>query len=170
MAVHRNRRLEDWIDLAAAAIERARRSLGDAEVARRTEASVSDEDYETTVRVLRTLGRDLQSTSVDLSALDARLRGHSEHAPHVPEAPEDADGGPGVSSAAGAGADASVDAGPVDAGPVDASTAPAERGAQPTLDELPPGERGSMRPAELAKRLARLRNPIMPHPRQGRAK
>ncbi len=145
MAVHRNRRLEDWIELAAAAVERARSSLGDAEVARRTEASVSDEDYETTVRVLRTLGRDLQATSTDFTALDARLRGgvHGEHAPHVPEAPEDAATG---------------------------EAEPLERGQQPTLDELPPSERGAMRPAELAKRLARLRNPIMPHPRQGRAK
>ncbi|MGY3127373.1 hypothetical protein ACVWW9_000872 [Agrococcus sp. UYP33] len=152
MAVHRNRRLEDWIDLAAAAIERARASLGDAEVARRTEASVSDADYETTVRVLRTLGRDLQSTGPDLSALDARLRGsaHVEHAPHVPSAPEDA----------------SDDAGNAPARP------PLERGPQATLDELSSddlAERG-VRPAELAKRLARLRNPIMPHPRQGRAK
>lgn len=149
MAVHRNRRLEDWIELAAAAIERARRSLGDAEVARRTEASVSDDDYETTVRVLRTLGRDLQATAPDLSALDARLRAHSEHHPHVPEAPEDA-----------------TDAVP----PVGGDAAPLERGPQPTLDELPPNERGALRPAELARRLARLRNPIMPHPRQGRAK
>lgn len=160
MAVHRNRRLEDWIELAAAAVERARRSLGDAEVARRTEASVSDEDYETTVRVLRTLGRDLQASSTDFTALDARLRGaHGEHAPHVPEAPEDA------TDAAAGDADAT---GP--AGSAEAATPPLERGAQPTLDELPPNERGAMRPAELAKRLARLRNPIMPHPRQGRAK
>ncbi len=163
MAVHRNRRLEDWIELAAAAVEHARRSLGDAEVARRTEASVSDDDYETTVRVLRTLGRDLQSTGPDLSALDARLRGaaHVEHAPHVPSAPEDAQspdvGSPDASDAHGDAAEAS----------------PLERGPQPTLDELPAdelrNERG-VRPADLAKRLARLRNPIMPHPRQGRAK
>lgn len=158
MAVHRNRRLEDWIELAAAAVERARRSLGDAEVARRTEASVSDEDYETTVRVLRTLGRDLQSTGTDFSALDARLRGHAEHAPHVPEAPEDAaDAVPPVGDATAASSP-------------DASATPLERGPQATLDDLPLSERGAMRPAELAKRLARLRNPIMPHPRQGRAK
>ena len=73
----RDRRLEDWVELAAAAVERARRSLGDDEVARRVEASVTDEDYETVVRVLRTMGRDLQSTGPDLSALDARLRGGS---------------------------------------------------------------------------------------------
>jgi len=165
MAVHRNRRLEDWIELAAAAVERARRSLGDAEVARRTEASVSDEDYETTVRVLRTLGRDLQSTSTDLSALDARLRGHVEHAPHVPEAPEDATDATSTMSA-----DA-TDASSADASSPDVPAGPLERGPQPTLDDLPPSERGvAMRPAELAKRLARLRNPIMPHPRQGRAK
>jgi hypothetical protein len=157
MAVHRNRRLEDWIDLAAAAVERARKSLGDAEVARRTEASVSDEDYETTVRVLRTLGRDLQSTSTDFTALDARLRGHVEHAPHVPEAPEDA------TDAAGADA---TDVEPA----ADAAATPLDRGPQATLDDLPLSERAGMRPAELAKRLARLRNPIMPHPRQGRAK
>ncbi|MGM1029035.1 MAG: hypothetical protein ACQEWM_04070 [Actinomycetota bacterium] len=162
MAVHRNRRLEDWIELAAAAVERARRSLGDAEVTRRTEASVSDEDYETTVRVLRTLGRDLQATATDFSALDARLRGgaHGEHAPHVPEAPEDA-----TDAAPPAGADG-TDA----AGSADASAQPLERGEQATLDDLPASERGALRPAELAKRLARLRNPIMPHPRQGRAK
>ena len=162
MAVHRNRRLEDWIELAAAAVERARRSLGEAEVARRTEASVSDEDYETTVRVLRTLGRDLQSTSTDFSALDARLRGHAEHAPHVPEAPEDATDAvppPGADATDASSADASSPATPLDRGP------------PPTLDDLPPSERGAaMRPAELAKRLARLRNPILPHPRQGRAK
>ncbi|MGC5076241.1 hypothetical protein [Agrococcus sp. DT81.2] len=163
MAVHRNRRLEDWIELAAAAVERARRSLGDAEVARRTEASVSDEDYETTVRVLRTLGRDLQATSTDFSALDARLRGHAEHAPHVPEAPEDAtDAVPPV------GADATEADSTSGA---DASATRLDRGPQATLDDLPPSERGApMRPAELAKRLARLRNPILPHPRQGRAK
>ncbi|MFJ6113746.1 hypothetical protein ACIQC8_06500 [Agrococcus sediminis] len=143
MAVHRNRRLEDWVELAAAAVERARRSLGDEEVASRVEAGVSDEDYETTVRVLRTMGRDLQASGTDLTALDARLRGHGEHAPHVPEAPEDADEG---------------------------SEWGLERGPQPTLDELPPHERGSMPPMEVAKRLARLRNPILPHPRRGRAK
>jgi hypothetical protein len=165
MAVHRNRRLEDWIDLAAAAVERARRSLGDDEVARRTEASVSDEDYETTVRVLRTLGRDLQSTSTDFTALDARLRGHVEHAPHVPEAPEDATDAPGTDAAV---ADA-TEAEPA-ADSAETTVPPLDRGPQATLDDLPLSERAGMRPAELAKRLARLRNPIMPHPRQGRAK
>ena len=137
----RDRRLEDWVELAAAAVERARRSLGDDEVARRVEASVTDEDYETVVRVLRTMGRDLQSTGPDLSALDARLRGagHVEHHPHVPESPEEA--------AAGS----------------------AEQNPEPSLDDLPPHERGAVRPAELAKRLARLRNPILPHPRRGRS-
>ncbi len=154
MAVHRNRRLEDWIELASAAVERARRSLGDAEVARRTEASVSDEDYETTVRVLRTLGRDLQATTTDFSALDARLRGgaHGEHAPHVPEAPEDATDATGSSGSAEASADRPAG------------------GEQPALDGLSPSEYAALRPAELAKRLARLRNPILPHPRHGRAK
>lgn len=162
MAVHRNRRLEDWIELAAAAVERARRSLGDAEVARRTEASVSDDDYETTVRVLRTLGRDLQSTSTDFSALDARLRGggHGEHAPHVPEAPEDA-----ADAVPPASADATDPAGSAEASPQ-----PIERGEQAKPDALPPNEYAALRPADLAKRLARLRNPILPHPRHGRAK
>lgn len=161
MAVHRNRRLEDWIELASAAVERARRSLGDAEVARRTEASVSDEDYETTVRVLRTLGRDLQATTTDFSALDARLRGaHGEHAPHVPEAPEDA-----ADAATPAGEDATVPSGSAEA----SADRPAG-GEQPVLDGLSPSEYAALRPAELAKRLARLRNPILPHPRHGRAK
>jgi len=142
----RDRRLEDWVELAAAAVERARRSLGDDEVSRRVDAGVTDEEYDTVVRVLRTMGRDLQASGPDLTALDARLQAHVEQHPHVPEAPEDA-----------------------------SSAAPAERAAveqnpEPTLDDLPPHERGAVRPAELAKRLARLRNPIMPHPRQGRAK
>lgn len=162
MAVHRNRRLEDWIELASAAVERARRSLGDAEVARRTEATVSDEDYETTVRVLRTLGRDLQATTTDFSALDARLRGgsHGEHAPHVPEAPEDVADAPSP-----AGADATDPA-----GSAEASAQPLAPGEQPALDGLSPSEYAALRPAELAKRLARLRNPILPHPRHGRSK
>lgn len=140
--MHRNRGLESWVELAAAAVERARRSHGDAEVARRVAAGVSPEDYETTVRVLRTLGRDLQATGADLTVLDARLRAHGEHAPHVPEAPEDAEELPGVGI---------------------------ETNPQPTLGELPPPERGSLPPMEVAKRLARLRNPILPHPRRGRS-
>lgn len=128
----RDRRLEDWVELAAAAVERARRSIGDAEVARRVEVGVSDDDYEVVVRVLRTMGRDLQSTGPDLSSLDARLRGagHVEQHPHVPEAPE--------------------------------------QNPEPTLDDLPPHERANLTPAELARKLARLRNPILPHPRRGR--
>lgn len=172
----RDRRLEDWVELAAAAVERARRSLGDDEVARRVEASVTDEDYETVVRVLRTMGRDLQSTGPDLSALDARLRGagHVEHHPHVPESPEDAatgtteaDAVPGTTGAdAVPGTGGSVT---VPRGPADASGTPApEQNPEPSLDDLPPHERGAVRPAELAKRLARLRNPILPHPRRGR--
>jgi hypothetical protein len=138
----RDRRLEDWVELAAAAVERARRSLGDDEVARRVDAGVSDDDYEVVVRVLRTMGRDLQSTGTDLSALDARLRaGHVEQHPHVPEPPEDAAG---------------------------AEAAPIERNPEPTLDDLPAHERAGLTPAELARKLARLRNPILPHPRRGR--
>ena len=64
MVVHRGRRLEDWVELAAAAVERARRSLGDEEVSRRVERSVSDEDYEVVVRVLRTMGRELGETFI----------------------------------------------------------------------------------------------------------
>ena len=36
---------------------------------------------------------------------------------------------------------------------------------EPTLDDLPPRERGGKTPAEIAKELLRLRNPILPHPR-----
>ncbi|WP_146793800.1 hypothetical protein [Agrococcus baldri] len=133
----RDRRLEDWVELAAAAVERARRSIGDEEVARRVAASVSDDEYEVVVRVLRTMGRDLQSSGTDLSALDARLRaGHVEQHPHVPQTPEDATQPPANPEA--------------------------------TLDELPAQERANLTPAELARKLARLRNPILPHPRRGR--
>lgn len=144
----RDRRLEDWVELAAAAVERARGSLGRDEVARRVEASVSDDDYETVVRVLRTMGRDLQSSGADLTSLDARLRAaaHVEQHPHVPETPEDA-------------AAAEPD------GP-----APAAKNPESTLDDLPRHERGAASPAELARRLARLRNPILPHPRRGRGR
>ncbi|WP_404312414.1 hypothetical protein LG314_00785 [Agrococcus terreus] len=143
--MHRGRRLEDWVELAAAAVAKARGALGDDEVERRIAASVSDEDRETVVRVLRTLGRDLQAHGMDLTALDARLRMHD--APHVPAAPED--GGEGLTPG----------------GPA------ARRGREATLGDLPPealredAERGAVRPADLAKRLARLRNPILPHPR-----
>lgn len=158
MAVHRGRRLEDWVELAAAAVERARRSLGDEEVSRRVERSVSDEDYETTVRVLRTMGRDLQATSPDLSLLDARLRGHVEQHPHVPEAPEDA----GHAEHEAADASHARRGKPGFAhGDDDAS----DRNPEPTLDDLPVRERGGKTPAELAKELLRLRNPILPHPR-----
>lgn len=144
----RDRRLEDWVELAAAAVERARRSIGDEEVARRVEEGVTDEDYEVVVRVLRTMGRDLQSTSPDLSALDARLRaGHVEQHPHVPESPDDA---------------ASAD--PAAPG----STRSEAANPEPTLADLPSHERANLTPAELAKKLARLRNPILPHPRRGR--
>jgi hypothetical protein len=153
VSVHRGRRLEDWVELAAAAVERGKRSLGDEEVARRVEASVSDADYETTVRVLRTMGRDLQATAPDLSALDARLRGHVEPHPHVPEVPEDADAGEAATG------DANADAG-----------ARRELSPESTLDDLPANERGSLSPMEIAKQLARLRNPILPHPRRGRAR
>lgn len=143
----RDRRLEDWVELAAAAVERARRSLGDDEVARRVDESVSDEDYDTVVRVLRTMGRDLQPTGPDLTSLDARLRAtHVEHHPHVPASPED------VAPDRGS---------PADARP--------EQNPEPALDDLPPHERGAVRPAELARQLARLRNPILPHPRRGRS-
>lgn len=133
--MHRGRRLEDWVELAAAAVAKARGSLGDDEVARRIEATVSAEDRETVVRVLRTLGRDLQAhraEGTDLTALDARLRG-AHDAPHVPAAPGDEP----------------------------------ERSPEPTLDELPAEQvRGATRPADLARQLARLRNPILPHPRR----
>lgn len=160
----RDRRLEDWVELAAAAVERARRSLGDDEVARRVEESVSDEDYDTVVRVLRTMGRDLQSTGPDLTSLDARLRAtHVEHHPHVPASPED------VAPDRGSPADARPEQTPADARPeqTPADTRP-EQNPEPTLDDLPPHERGAVRPAELARQLARLRNPILPHPRSGR--
>ncbi|WP_405218952.1 hypothetical protein [Agrococcus sp. Ld7] len=142
---NRNRRLEDWVELAAAAVERSRRSIGADEVARRVEASVSDEDYETVVRVLRTMGRDLQSTGNDLTALDERLRAstHVEHHPHVPETPEDA-----------ATHEQRVDA--------------PEQNPEPTLRDLPARRRSDLTPAQLAMQLARLRNPILPHPGRGR--
>lgn len=149
----RERRLEDWVELAAAAVERARRSIGKDEVARRVHASVTDEEYETVVRVLRTMGRDLQSSGADLTELDARLRaaGHVEQHPHVPESPEDA--------ATEAALETSAEPNPE-------SNPPAN--PEPTLDELPPRERTGATPAELARKLARLRNPILPHPRRGR--
>jgi hypothetical protein len=143
MEGRRDRRLEDWVELAAAAVERARRSLGDDEVSRRVDAGVTDEEYDTVVRVLRAMGRDLQASGPDLTALDSRLQAHVELHPHVPEAPEDA------SSTADPTGRAAV-----------------EQNPEPTLDDLPPHERGAVRPAELAKRLARLRNPILPHPRR----
>lgn len=132
----RDRRLEDWVELAAAAVERARRSIGKDEVARRVEASVTDEDYDTVVRVLRTMGRDLQSTGTDLTSLDARLRdaSHVEQHPHVPEAPDDAP----------------------------------TQNPEPTLRDLPGQQQSKLSPAELALKLTRLRNPILPHPRRGR--
>lgn len=143
---NRNRRLEDWVELAAAAVERSRRSLGTDEVARRVEASVSDEDYDTVVRVLRTMGRDLQSSGGDLTALDERLRAsaHVEHHPHVPETPEDA-----------ATHDQSVADAPV-------------QNPEPTLREVPDQQHSKLTPAQLALQLARLRNPILPHPGRGR--
>lgn len=146
MERNRNRRLEDWVELAAAAVERSRRSIGADEVARRVEASVSDEDYDTVVRVLRTMGRDLQSTGGDLTALDERLRAsaHVEHHPHVPETPEDA-----------ATHDQSV------------ADAP-EQNPEPTLRDLPGQQHSKLTPAQLAMQLARLRNPILPHPGRGR--
>ncbi len=148
----RRRRLEVWVELAAAAVERARRSLGDDEVARRVEAAVTDEEYETVVRVLRTMGRDLQSTAPDLTMLESQLRAaHVEQHPHVPEAPEDT-GTPHAAPAASTGG----------------AHRPVERNPESTLDELPLHERDAVRPAELAKRLARLRNPVLPHPRRGR--
>lgn len=139
--MHRGRRLEDWVELAAAAVAKARGSLGDDEVARRIEASVSEEDRETVVRVLRTLGRDLQAHHTDLTALDARLRG-AHDAPHVPASPEDAD------------TESRRDPG-------------SGRGPEAALGDLPPdASRGAVRPADLAKQLAKLRNPILPHPRR----
>ncbi|SDS01968.1 hypothetical protein [Agrococcus carbonis] len=144
----RDRRLEDWVELAAAAVERARRSLGDEEVSRRVDAGVTDDEYETVVRVLRAMGRDLQSTGPDLTALDGRLQAHVAQHPHVPESPEDASPSDGRSEA------------------VAEDQAEVEQNPEPTLDDLPPHERGAVRPAELAMRLARLRNPILPHPRR----
>lgn len=146
MDPNRNRRLEDWVELAAAAVERSRRSIGADEVARRVEASVSDEDYDTVVRVLRTMGRDLQSTGADLTALDERLRAsaHVEHQPHVPETPEDA-------------------------ATHERRADPPERNPESTLRDLPEQQREKhLTPAQLALELARLRNPILPHPRRGR--
>lgn len=179
MAVHRGRRLEDWVELAAAAVERARRALGKDEVARRVEHSVSDADYETTVRVLRTMGRDLQSTDADLTALDARLRGaHVDPHTHVPEAPEDAARAEVELEAAGAARTAlereGADAVPGTRAPrsfaLDDDDASARPNPEPSLDDLPPKERGAVRPSDLAKELLRLRNPILPHPRHGRGK
>lgn len=145
MDSNRNRRLEDWVELAAAAVERSRRSIGADEVARRVEASVSDEDYDTVVRVLRTMGRDLQSTGADLTALDERLRAsaHVEHHPHVPEAPEDAAEHELVADAP-------------------------EQNPESTLRDLPKAQQQHLTPAQLAMQLARLRNPILPHPGRGR--
>lgn len=144
---NRNRRLEDWVELAAAAVERSRRSIGADEVARRVQASVSDEDYDTVVRVLRTMGRDLQSTGADLTALDERLRASAhveQHHPHVPETPEDA---------------ATHDQSLAD---------PPAQNPEPTLRDLPGQQRSKLTPAQLALQLARLRNPILPHPGRGR--
>lgn len=147
----RQRRLESWVELAAAAVERARRSLGDDEVARRVDAAVTDEEYETVVRVLRTMGRDLQSSAPDLTSLDARLRGAPvEPHPHVPAAPEDE--APTTDARRRGGR----------------AKPPVERNPEPSLHELPAHELDAARPAELAKRLARLRNPVLPHPRRGR--
>ncbi|WP_347755531.1 hypothetical protein [Agrococcus sp. ProA11] len=151
---NRNRRLEDWVELAAAAVERSRRSIGADEVARRVEASVSDEDYDTVVRVLRTMGRDLQSTGADLTALDERLRAsaHVEHHPHVPETPEDA---------------ATHDQLVADV-PEQNPEQSVEQNPEPTLRDLPGQQRSKLTPAQLALQLARLRNPILPHPGRGR--
>ncbi|WP_072314600.1 hypothetical protein [Agrococcus sp. Marseille-P2731] len=143
----RERRLEDWVELAAAAVERARRSHGKDEVARRVDASLTDEDYETVVRVLRTMGRDLQVSGPNLTTLDARLRGsaHVDQHPHVPQTPEDA-------AESEQGGEMADDA----------------RNPESTLADLPPAERAGLSPAELARKLARLRNPVLPHPRRGR--
>lgn len=145
MESNRNRRLEDWVELAAAAVERARRSIGADEVARRVEASVSDEDYDTVVRVLRTMGRDLQSTGGDLTALDERLRAsaHAEHHAHVPETPEDAAAHELIADVP-------------------------EQNPESTLHDLPKAQQQHLTPAQLAMQLARLRNPILPHPGRGR--
>lgn len=147
MEGRRERRLEDWVELAAAAVERAKRSIGADEVARRVDAGVTDDEYETVVRVLRTMGRDLQSTGPDLDALDARLRTHVEAHPHVPETPEDAAAKEELDSAE-----------------------PVPDSPESTLDDLPASERAGMTPAQLARKLARLRNPILPHPRRGRSR
>ncbi|WP_413317895.1 hypothetical protein AA0Z99_12630 [Agrococcus sp. 1P02AA] len=155
----RERRLEDWVELAAAAVERARRSHGKDEVARRVDASVTDEDYETVVRVLRTMGRDLQVAGPDLTTLDARLRGsaHVEQHPHVPPTPEDA----AESQQAQSQQAQSQQAGPM---PDDG------RNPEATLADLPPADRAGLSPAELARALARMRNPVLPHPRRGRGR
>ena len=153
MQGRRDRRLEDWVELAAAAVERARQSLGEDEVARRVDAGVTDDEYDTVVRVLRAMGRDLQSTGPDLTALDGRLQAHVAQHPHVPEPPEDASPSDGRPEA-------------VAEDQAEGDKAAVEQNPEPTLDDLPPHERGAVRPAELAMRLARLRNPILPHPRR----
>lgn len=62
------------VEQVARVVARARAQQGDAAVHDRVDAAITPADAATTARVLRTLGRELGETSLDLGALDARLR------------------------------------------------------------------------------------------------
>lgn len=62
------------VEQVARVVARARAQQGDAAVQGRVDEAISPEDAATAARVLRTLGRELGETPLDLGALDARLR------------------------------------------------------------------------------------------------
>lgn len=91
------------VEQVARVVARARAQQGDAAVHDRVDAAITPEDAATTARVLRTLGRELGETSLDLGALDARLQsiahgdasaGSEEPTDPSPTAPTPATGRP----------------------------------------------------------------------------
>ncbi|SDH47906.1 hypothetical protein [Agrococcus jejuensis] len=78
------------VEQVARVVARARAQQGDAAVHDRIDSAITPEDAATAARVLRTLGRELGETPLDLGALDARLRSiardASGDAPATPDA------------------------------------------------------------------------------------
>lgn len=78
------------VEQVARVVARARAQQGDAAVHDRVDAAITPEDAATTARVLRTLGRELGETPLDLGALDARLQSIADRgARATSEAPAD---------------------------------------------------------------------------------
>lgn len=78
------------VEQVARVVARARSQQGDAAVQGRVDAAITPEDAATAARVLRTLGRELGETPLDLGALDARLRSIAGDAHGSGEAAADA--------------------------------------------------------------------------------